>query len=222
MRIRPAARSLALAGLMGAIAPAAHADLILTYALPDGSPMVQEISEHGVRADIQGGTSYYIPGRGVFLAVQMQGAQRVFAFDQFMSMMQGMAGNAGGEEAAPVDVDIVDTGRTETVAGIEGSVYEVVGPNGDSAEIVASNDVGQADLYNDMMGAYLGGLGDGLAAMAGSDPAAGFQMFQEEPLGIILRAEDGMRLVSVQETDIDPARFELPAEPSDLSEMFQQ
>jgi hypothetical protein len=87
--------------------------------------------------------------------------------------------------------------------------------------VVASNDAPMADLYNEMMGAYLGGLGDGLGAMASADPAAGFQMFQDEPLGIILRAEGGMTLVSLQEIDADPTRFALPAEPGDISDMFQ-
>jgi hypothetical protein len=224
-RLSPAvapAVAVLIAGGVFAGPAAAQDGLILTYALPDGSPMVQEISEHGIRADVPGGTSFYLPDRGLFLAIEMQGEQRVFAFDQFLEMMQGMTGAAEPEAMPdPAEVSIVDTGATEVVAGVEGTVYEITGPDGDGAVVVASNDAPMADLYNQMMGAYLGGLGDGLGAMAGADPAAGFQMFQDEPLGIILRAEGGMTLVSLQEIDADPTRFALPAEPGDISDMFQ-
>lgn len=156
----------------------------------------------------------------IYVVSRQGGDWQVLALSDFAAMMGGMA--AGVDQDAMTDMeegyDLRDTGRTEVVAGIEGTVHEVIETDGQGAseevvaEIVLTDHGGAVQAYRGMisvigaMGTMAGqqGMGDLMETAYGGENRA------------ILRSDDDWRLVSLNEDRIPDNHFVLPAEPTTI------
>ena len=135
-------------------------------------------------------------------------------------MMGGMAGEMMQSQGFSLNsgigdfIDMNETGRAETVAGVPGQVYSLTFRNdrgtSQTEEIVLGRDATLRELtetlatWSRMMAAYLSiDLGEYQGAMD--------DLLQYGDG--ILRLGAGYRLVSLDDTAPDPARFTLPAAP---------
>lgn len=210
-------------GLM-AFAPLAAADVTAVFEVEGGETMTIEYrDDQNVRMRAPGDGYILRQGDEVYVISREGGDWQVFALSDFAAMMGGMAAGAGQNAAADAaemenGYEFRDTGRTEVVAGIEGTVHEVVESDGWGggeevvAEVVMSDHDGAVQAYRGMfsivsaMGAMAGqqGLGDLMETAYGGDNRA------------ILRSNDEWRLVSLEEGDIPDNYFTLPAEPMSI------
>ncbi|MEM1190277.1 MAG: hypothetical protein AAF640_10300 [Pseudomonadota bacterium] len=140
------------------------------------------------------------------------------------SMIRTMAPNFAN--AAPSDLSseflgLKKTGRSETVAEVKGDVYELrfKDENGreQSEEVVLSDDR-RALEFRDALFLMM----DVAASLTSDDNMKAGRSIQAELLNIdlgVLRYGNEMRLTSIDSQRVDPARFELPAEPMNLQDL---
>lgn len=123
------------------------------------------------------------------------------------------------EPMVPVGITSVkSTGRTETVAGITGRVYQITVADEDgeshSQEVVLTDDARAVEMTRVVLRKLLtmleqGNADDVLAALPSKDKG-------------LLRYGDDYVLTRLSGDAPDPAQFELPAKPMDLSGLLQQ
>lgn len=170
-----------------------------------------------LRMDTSDSPGHFIVRDGKAYMVMQQGG-RTLVMD-LASMMKMAAGQSGGlpsgNSFGRVE-SITATGASETVAGIEGRVYEVTWTDGDgkrrSGEVVLTDD----PLVAEMTQAYLAAV----QAMSGADTTAYRQSLPEGERGL-LRSGDDFRIESISGDAPAADAFELPAEPMDLQKMMQ-
>lgn len=160
---------------------------------------------------------------GIYMVTGMGGQPMVLDLGAMMSMMGGMAGEMMQSQGISLNsgigqfIEMDETGREETVAGIAGQVYNLTYTNGSGTpqteEVVLGRDATLRELtetlatWSRMMAAYLsvdmneyqGAMDDLLLAGDG-----------------ILRLGSGYRLVSLDNAAPDAARFTLPAAPQQM------
>lgn len=157
----------------------------------------------------------------VFMVTNQGGQPMVFDLSAMGQMFAGMMNHADldvGNELNGV-YRLEDTGRTETVAGIEGRVYlasytDEDGTNRTDEMVIGSHPVLRE--FSQTMGAW----GQALAASFGVDTA---RASYDESMALIYGKGDGVlrfgntyRIASLSQADIVASRFDLPANPQQM------
>ncbi len=154
----------------------------------------------------------------IYVVTDSDGQIMVISMNQAMSMFAGMAAGATPDTVEGKLLSMKATGRSETVAGIKGEVYMVrfIDDQGKerAADMVLSKDPRAVELQQAMSVMITS-----MARAAGKE-AEGAAEMQKKLTGMnmgILRYGDDMWVSNISDRKIDKARFELPAEPTDLS-----
>ncbi|QIB67374.1 hypothetical protein [Kineobactrum salinum] len=208
----PALLGLALAS------PALHADV--TEAVDqNGNTMTFEYEGEQLRinhADQQG----YMVMRDdrIYVVNDADGELMVIDVSQAMSMFGGLAKSVT-PDMTQVRVDSLEpTGRSETVAGIDGEVYILKYQDEDGkareTEMVLSSDR-RAIGFRDAMHRMASSLARSLDQHYDASEYLQHQLARSD-MGVLRYGAD-IRVTSITENRVDPARFVLPAEPTDLS-----
>jgi len=235
---RQAWRRAAAAALVAAawLAGAAHAAGLVRYEIKDpesgqrGHMTYEWLSPQQVRieasvADMPAGTrAYQLMRDGKLYNVTVQDGQTVVMELGRLLRLMGRLGSAL-PSSADDDVhelkDLRATGRSETVAGLRGEVYELVYLDDQGRtrreEIVLSNDPLAYELAQ-VMQAYARLIVEALGSPMpeGRDQFAG--RLREQRVGM-LRMGEFMRAVEVSRTAPTAARLALPAEPMALPDL---
>lgn len=186
------------------------------YALGQGQTMVVKVQDaRNVRLEIPGGQGYQLVADGeLFMVIDQGGTPMIMSAESFAKHMErfGQGGAGQLQQAAPEDVSVEDTGRDETVAGIDGDVYRisVTGADGgtQTTEVVLTDD----ERVRLLQQGFLAVMRSSAAMMQGN---AGADMQLLETIGEetgargVLRVE-GMTLRSVTRKDFPAGTFTLP------------
>jgi hypothetical protein len=154
----------------------------------------------------------------IYVVTDADGQMMVISMNQAMSMFAGMAAGATPKTVEGKLLSMKPAGRSETVAGIKGEVYLVrfIDEKGQerSADMVLSKDPRAVELQQAMTGMI-----SSMARAAGKSAEGAAEMQKKLTamnMGILRYGED-MWVSNISDRKIDSARFELPAEPTDLS-----
>ncbi len=162
-----------------------------------------------------GGYIVVTDGKGYF--VSRSGSDwSVYAVEDFAAMFARTGLGAMAADAIASDtstVELRDTGRSETVAGIRGSVHEVITSDGWSGgevtgEVVLSDDADAREAFRGMMR-----ITQLMGEMAGQQGLDQLNAYGNDGRAV-LRADDDWRLVSLERGEIPDRYFTLPAEPT--------
>lgn len=192
-----------------------------TMSSKEGGSTVFEYRDQLLRIDIPGQENSYVIFRDntIYSVIQQDGSTIVMDAG---SAMKSMGVNAAASVPSDINAEVVSlkkTGRTEVVAGITGDVYELKfkDENGDaqSEELVLSDDA-RALEFRDALFQML----EIAATLTSSTAPENAQSMREQLEGIdagMLRFGSEFAITSIDDRNIDPARFELPAEPMNLN-----
>lgn len=178
--------------------------------------------ENHVRMSAPGGGYMIITGGEGYIASRDGNDWTVFAVRDMAEMMSRFGANFGAMSMGGDDISIVDaegdievrnTGRRETVAGIQGEVYEVTATDADgnreTTELVMSDDRDARDAYQGFMR-----ITTLMGEMVGIQ---GLDQLMDDAYGLggkaVLRADNDWILTSLNTGNIPDANFNLPAEP---------
>lgn len=132
----------------------------------------------------------------------------------------GMSGSSAISHATAV-TELGATGRSETIAGIEGQIYNVAWTDASgeshSGEAVLSDDATVVEMSQ-----AFGGFIEAMAAV-GSTKSPGDAISEKlaaEGLGV-LRFENQFRLAEISDETPSAGTFELPAKPMNLQDMMK-
>lgn len=192
--------------------PAGQADTNLTFRWQDS---------HTVRMDTHGQSSYMLVRDGKAYSVTNAGGQPMVMDLSSLGKMAGQGGQSSPTLAQAQSVSEWEaTGREETVAGIEGEIYQITwtdhrGKTRTDQAVLSDDDrvVAMSRAFN----AFAGTMG----AIAGDqNPNAFKQRLDEQELGV-LRFADHFVVTRLSGETPDAEQFELPAEPRDMGKAFQ-
>jgi len=203
--------------LMGA--PGAFADVTAVYKMtsPDGSgtQTIRYVDKQHVRVDMNSGSSHEMTmlklGDKVYSIVGKV-VQDMSQLSQLMAAM-GRGGTRRNANLPSTPIKHVDTGRTETIAGIRGKVYRFT-DQGKQHEIVLGKD---RDLQNAVLG-----VEEISRSSMGIMPSGVTGRIQENASiksMSLLRLDDLIRLQSLNTNAIPASVFELPAKPQQMGGM---
>lgn len=206
------------AGLATGVAPSAFAGkAVLTSAQGDES--VFEYQRDMLRINTEEDSNYAIVRDGsMYSVMENDGNTMVIDAGPMMQTFSAMAKGANPGDLAVKVISLKNTGKKETVAGIEGKVYELYfeDENGETRteDLVLSTDRRAREL-RDALFLMMSTLAK---HMSMGDPANAKDMLNrlEDLDSGILRFGDDMILSSISGDRIDDARFVLPAEPMNL------
>lgn len=219
------------AGIAGigllALPPLVAADVTAVFETGDETMTIEYRDDQNVRMRAPGDGYIMRQDDEVYIISREGDDWRVLALSDFAAMMGGIAAGAGQNAATDTaemedGVDFRDTGRTEVVAGIEGTVHEVVESDADGwggggggevvAEVVMTDHDAAVQAYRGLF-SIIGAMGE----MAGQQ---GLGDMMQTAYGVsdraILRSNDDWRLVSLDESSIPDNYFTLPAEPTSI------
>jgi hypothetical protein len=197
-------------GLVLLLAGVAAADITAVYDLKDGSTMTLMKNDDGrIRIDT-GQDGYMLFVEEGFYVVTCEGGE-CMAMDMAQMAQMGQAmGGMQTEESGPQDFELVETGRTETIAGYKGRVYLVrYTQKGEPVEreVVFSTNPDVAaiqPIWNTMAKESMATFGAGnLEAFARIQEATSDK-------GGVLRQGEEMVLEELSTTDVPDERFKLP------------
>jgi hypothetical protein len=195
-----------------AISASALADVSGTYQMEDTRMVISVRDDNHVRMDMDKNNFLLLTGSKTY-SVRKEGkgwvAMDLAEIGKMTGAMGGMpfAGDEEEEEHDLSDGDFRDTGRTETVAGYKGRVYEVTDPDGERSEVVLTNHKDITSLTRGMI-------------RMGQQSAQnmGFADTSELPLEVVnsgytgmLRQDRNVKLLSVDTSDKGKGYFELPS-----------
>lgn len=194
-----------------AVSVSAQADITGTYQMEDTRMVVSVRDDNHVRMDMDKNNFLLLTGSKTY-SVRKEGkgwvAMDMAEIGKMTSAMGGMpyAGNEDDSDDDSADGEFRDTGRTETVAGYKGRVYEVTDADGERYEVVLTNHKDITSLTRGMM-------------RFGQQSAQnmGFADAMDLPLDVInsgysgmLRQDKNVKLLSVDSGDKGKGHFELP------------
>ncbi|EED30475.1 conserved hypothetical protein [gamma proteobacterium NOR5-3] len=187
----------------------------------EGGATVFEYRDQLLRIDIPGQENSYVILRDntIYSVIQQDGNTIVMDAG---SAMKSMGVNAAASVPSDINAEVVSlkkTGRTEVVAGIKGDVYELKfkDENGEaqSEELVLSDDA-RALEFRDALFQML----EIAATLTSNSAPENTQSMRAQLEGIdagMLRFGSEFAVTTIDDRAIDPARFELPAEPMNLN-----
>ncbi|MFA5662831.1 hypothetical protein [Castellaniella sp.] len=220
-------RSLRLGALLAALAPvpalAAGTAVVTDHSSGAGDTMTLAWLDDGslrINADADNPDNYMlIQGDKVYAVSFEAGAPLVMEVGGMLKALGGLAQDGQGvDQPLPARIASVEpTGKTETVAGIEGRVYQITAADQDGAqktvEAVLTNDARAAEMTRVFVTGLLsvfeqGRADDILTAL----PADGKGM---------LRYGNDYALASISDRAPAADQFKLPAPPMDLASMLK-
>ncbi len=210
---RVAITALALYGT-GALAGAA--DVRTT----DGGQMKFEYAgDDQLRVNLEQQDSYMVLRDGqIYMVMKSDGQTMVVSLNQTMSMFGAQADAANPSTVEGKLLSLEPTGRSETVAGIKGEVYDVrfIDHEGKerSSDIVLAKDPRAVEFQRALFT-----MTSSMARAAGEQvegPEELQRRLTKMNMGTLRFGRD-MWVTAITDRDIDPARFVLPAEPTDMS-----
>ncbi|MEQ8802825.1 hypothetical protein [Haliea sp.] len=184
----------------------------------EGNRMSFEYEGDQLRINMNQENSYMlVRGEQIYAVTDNDGEIMVIDVKQTLSMFGNMAQSAIPDMAA-VNVESLEaTGRSETVAGIPGEVYNLKYTDQEGrrqeSDMVLSSDrraMGFRDAVHRMASTM-----SSMLAQQGTHDRLQAQL-DGMNLGVLRYGED-MRVTAITETQVADARFVLPAEPTDLS-----
>ncbi len=213
-----------IAALLLCLPGLAMADGVATIALDeDQSMQLAWQGEQTVRMEVGQADSYMLLRDGsVYSVTNTSGTPRVMNLTSMMKAFGAAAAqqNGGNSPFGDAHVEkVVDTGKTRTVAGITGKVYQVTAVDADGTTRTTETVLTDNPLVVEMTRAYLGGF---MSAFAESD-----DKFQETMAALpgdmkgILASGDGYAIQSISADVPSADYFALPAKPKDLGGMLQ-
>ncbi len=174
-----------------------------------------------LRMQVGNQPGYFVVHQGKAYSVsEVGGTPRVMDMQGMMQMMLSIGGKAAQKQLM-TDFGHVGsvqaTGKTETVAGIEGRVYQMHWTDRDGASKSEHVVLTDNALVVEMTQAYF----DSISAMYGSQGGLAFQKgFPGHDRGL-LRVGDSFRLKSITNFNPPASTFELPAKPMDMQELMR-
>ncbi|TEA79326.1 hypothetical protein [Allopusillimonas ginsengisoli] len=168
--------------------------------------------------------SYMIARDGKAYMVSTEAAGGMPPVMEIGGMMQGfgeMANSEEGGKASPLAMRITSieaTGKKETVAGLDGDVYELTSTDNKGKSQTVQAVFTSDPLAVEMTAAYLA-LSE---AMVGAERVAEFKNALPKDKRGLLRMGDDMVVQSIADTPPAPAAFELPAKPVNMGDMMKQ
>jgi len=206
---------LAAMALMGS--PGAFADVTAVYKMtsPDGNAMqtIRYVDKQHVRVDMKSGAnnmSMLKLGDKVYSIT----GKVVQDMSQLADMMAAMGRGKQSSHTAHTPIKYEDTGKTETIAGIEGKVYRFV-ERGKQHEIVLGRNQDLKDAVSGLMEVTKASMG----MMSDENPANQLPKDASMKNMAMLRLGDGVRLQSMNTNAIAGSMFELPAKPQQMGGM---
>lgn len=199
---------LALASLLAALPLSAQADTVATY-LMQGDKNARQMTvsyknEQSVRMDVGEGNYMLVSGSKVYMVSNRNGEITAVDMDSMPKF-----GAMPKTESKPTDAKVTKTGRTETIAGVPGEVWEMVDAEGKKHEMVVSTDkrvqgIGKAFLaFAKRMNQAIGGHASLNDALREAQRQGGG--------GAMLRADQAMVLQSVTDKSLPAGHYQLPA-----------
>lgn len=195
-----------------AISASALADVSGTYQMEDTRMVISVRDDNHVRMDMDKNNFLLLTGSKTY-SVRKEGkgwvAMDMAEIGKMTSAMGGMpfAGTDEDYDDDSADGEFRDTGRTETVAGYKGRVYEVTDADGERYEVVLTNHKDITSLTRGMV-------------RFGQQSAQnmGFADAMDLPLDVVnsgytgmLRQDKNVKLLSVDTSDKGKGYFELPS-----------
>lgn len=171
-----------------------------------------------LRINMQEGNYMLVKGDQIYVVTNSDGQLMVISLNQAMSLFGSMADAATPSTVEGKLISMKSTGRSETVAGIVGEIYEVrfIDHNGEeqNSELVLSSDRRAIELQRAMFN-----MARNMAKAANKDVKGSEEMERklEDMNKGTLRFGKDMWVTAISDRSIDQSRFELPAEPTDLS-----
>ncbi len=167
-----------------------------------------------MRMSMPGGQFMLVNGDKTYMVRQQNGQWVAMDMAAMGQMMQQMRQQSGQQSPAQVeqgsgDVQFRDTGRTETIAGYEGSVYEVTS-NDETQEVVLSD---HEDIIA-LSQAWMEFAGKMTQQMGAMNEQMEENLLSESDIsnhGGMLRLSDDMRVKSVSNDSKGSDYYELPA-----------
>lgn len=154
----------------------------------------------------------------VFVVNESNGDLMVMDISQAMSMFGAMAGAATPSLTDDEVISLEATGRKETHAGVTGEVYNLryreSGGEVRDTEIVLTGDK-RALAFRDAMFEFANAMANNLGNQQ-QDTSDMYKTLMDKDKGV-LRYGNEMTVVNLDTATVDAARFELPAEPMDMS-----
>ena len=151
-----------------------------------------------------------------YMVAEAEGQKIIMDLSTLKDMAEGMSGEQLNEAAARTLESLEATGDTETVAGIEGEIYNIQwtdnGGNSHDETIVLSDNAQARELL-DAFHSYQKSL------MGKPDPIA--QALEERGMGM-LRQGDSFLIISMTDATPDASIFSLPEDAVTFEEMMQK
>lgn len=190
----------------------------------DGATVSYEFSGDKVRMNLQGESSYMIVRDDNIYMVTDGGGGNMMVIDasQAWNMVGGMAGSTTPDMMSHEVISLEPTGRLEPQAGISGEVYILRSRSGNGkeqqGELVLTDDPRALEFRDAMhrMASTMARIMDKSQARGANDD----MLKQLQGLGKgVLRYGNDMKVTALSLDPIEPARFVLPAAPTDLSSL---
>jgi hypothetical protein len=208
------------------ITTSAFADIVGTYATgkrSDDKMTIYYKNDDNIRIAVGHGTYMLVTADKVYSVTNNDGKVMVMDMDQvgqFAKQFEGMSPKVENAHPAPSSKPTFKkTGRTETIAGYEGDVYEVT-TDGRTDQFVASRNKDVVALNNaffQMAKRMSQTLGQNRAEELDST----MRMAEAEKMGGMLRFGDDMVLQSLTKQDMGSDFYKLPAgaQPQEMPDM---
>jgi len=189
----------------------------------EGDTMTFEYQGDNLRIGTGAQSPSYLVVRGedVYMVSDSDGNLMVIDAGQAWNMVGGLAGSATPEMVANEVISLDATGATERHADIEGEVYRLRYRGDEGAEqeteLVLTDDP-RAQAFRDAMHHFAATISGAM----GQDYNAATDDMQGRLTALnkgVLRYGDDMTIRALSAETVDPTRFELPAEPTDLSNL---
>ena len=190
----------------------ALADVTAVYQLDRKNQMTVSVRDKNhVRMDMDKDTFLLLKGEKTY-SVRKDGSRWVaMDMDEIGKMSGGFAGMAMEDEQFDDEAEsqgsFRDTGRTETIAGYQGKVFEVIDQDGERTEVVLSNHKDLTAVTEAM--ARFGAQSASNMGFAGEGEMPDLSGVANGYTGL-LRQDKHMKLVSVDKSAKGSAYFDLP------------
>lgn len=189
----------------------------------EGDTMTFEYQGDNLRIGMGAQSSSYLVVRGddVYMVSDSDGNLMVIDARQAWNMVGGLAGSATPDMVANEVISLDATGATEQHADIEGEVYSLRYRDdkggAQETELVLTDDP-RARAFRDAMHHFAATLSSAM----GQDHNAATDDMQGRLAALdkgVLRYGDDMTVRALSAETVETTRFELPAEPTDLSNL---
>ncbi|ART80381.1 hypothetical protein [Oceanisphaera avium] len=185
----------------------------MTLTWRDAKTLRMDVSEAG------GGTYLIMRDGKTYSVSQNNGQPIVMDMSAMGGLVKSMLPKGGDRDHPFGSIDsIKDTNTKETVAGIEGKVYQMQWTDPDG-----SKQAGEAVLTDDpvvveMTHAYLGAM----SAMVGDEYTRVYQDAMPKDNKGLLKVGEQFYVESISSAEPPASSFELPAEPMDMRNLMEQ